>query len=67
VLLEFQERRFREIASESPVEIKVQLYLCRDGFEALAAALKPHSLIDQGGRRRRRTSSGPDGGPDAEF
>jgi hypothetical protein len=33
VLLEFQERRFQEIAAESPVNIRVQLYLCRDGLE----------------------------------
>jgi hypothetical protein len=35
VLLEFQERRFRQIAAESPTEIRVQLYLCRDGLETL--------------------------------
>jgi hypothetical protein len=52
VLLEFQENRFREIAKESPVEIRVQLYLCRDSLETLKAVLNPRSLIVVGGRKR---------------
>jgi hypothetical protein len=52
VLLEFHEKRFREIATESPVDIRVQLYLCRDGLEMLRKALKPHSLVIVGGRKR---------------
>jgi hypothetical protein len=52
VLLEFQENRFREIAAESPVDIRVKLYLCRDGLETLKRALKPRSLIVVGGRKR---------------
>ena len=52
VLLDFQEKRFREIASQSPVDITVQLYLCRDGLETLKHVLKPHSLIVVGGRKR---------------
>src|SRR5215470_13453064 len=32
VLLAFNERRFREIAAQSPVETSVQIYLCRDGL-----------------------------------
>jgi hypothetical protein len=52
VLLEFQERRFREIASHSPVEIWVQLYLCRDELETLKMILRPHSLVVVGGRKR---------------
>src|ERR1700680_4376260 len=32
VLIEFNERRFGLIASRSPVETKVQIYLCRDQF-----------------------------------
>jgi hypothetical protein len=52
VLLEFQERRFQEIAAESPVDICVQLYLCRDGLETLKRVLKPRSLIVIGARRR---------------
>jgi hypothetical protein len=52
VLLDFQERRFSEIATASPVEIRVQLYLCRDVFETLNKVLLPHSLIVIGGRKR---------------
>src|SRR5262245_23212017 len=33
VLLDFQEKRFRELARESPVDIYVRLYLCRDSME----------------------------------
>src|ERR1019366_7440567 len=35
VLVEFNEKRFRVMASESPVETSVQIYLCRDRFETL--------------------------------
>ena len=52
VLLDFQENRFREIAKESPVNIRVQLYLCRDTLETLNRVLKPRSLIVVGGRKR---------------
>jgi hypothetical protein len=33
VRLDFQETRFRKIAEESPVDIRVQLYLCRDELD----------------------------------
>jgi hypothetical protein len=52
VLVEFNEKRFRVIAGESPVETSVQIYLCRDRFETLAAVLKPGSIIVLGGRKR---------------
>jgi hypothetical protein len=52
VLLEFNENRFRVMASESPVETGVQVYLCRDRFETLAAVLKPGSIVLIGGRKR---------------
>ena len=52
VLIEFNERRFRVIASESPVEMTVHIYLCRDQLETLAAVLQPHSVVVVGGRRR---------------
>ena len=52
VLVEFQERRFREIAAQSPVEVRVNFYLCRDALETLKAVLKPHSLVVLGGPRR---------------
>jgi len=51
VLLEFNERRFRTIAGATPAETTVHLYLCRDRWEALKAALKVRSLIVVGGRR----------------
>src|SRR5262245_35918190 len=52
ILWEFQEKRFQEIAAQSPVEIQVQLYLCRDSMDTLKTVLKPHSLVVIGGRRR---------------
>jgi hypothetical protein len=52
VLLAFSERRFREIAMESPVETTVQIFLCRDRWETLKGVLAPHSLVVVGGRRR---------------
>ena len=53
VLLEFNENRFRVMASQSPVETSVQVYLCRDRLEALTSALKPGSIVVLGGRKRR--------------
>jgi hypothetical protein len=50
VLLEFSERRFREIATESPVDTTVRLYLCRDRLETLNTVLAPRSLVVLGGR-----------------
>jgi hypothetical protein len=52
VLLDFQEKRFSEIAAQSPVETRVQIYLCRDDIELLERVLKPHSLVVIGGRRK---------------
>jgi len=51
-LLDWNERRFRVIASQSPVETMVRLYLCRDRLELLTSTLKPHSLVVIGGRTR---------------
>jgi hypothetical protein len=51
-LLEWNERRFRVIAEESPVETTVQIYLCRDRVDTLKAALSTRSLVVIGGRRR---------------
>ena len=53
VLLDWNERRFRVLANESPVETAVQLYLCRDRLDTLKASLKPQSLVVIGGRKRR--------------
>jgi hypothetical protein len=52
VLVEFNENRFRAIASESPVETSVQIYLCRDRIETLTSVLKPRSIVVLGGRKR---------------
>jgi hypothetical protein len=52
VLLDFNERRFFAIASQSGVDTTVRIYLCRDQWEALRLVLKPHSLILIGGRKR---------------
>ena len=52
VLLDFNERRFRVIAGECPVETAVQIYLCRDRYDLLARALKPHSVVVIGSRKR---------------
>ena len=52
VLVEFNENRFRVMASESPVETSVQIYLCRDRFETLATVLKSGSIVVVGGRKR---------------
>jgi hypothetical protein len=53
VLVEFNEHRFRTIASESLVETGVQIYLCRDRMEMLLVTLSPNSLVVIGGRKRR--------------
>ncbi len=52
VLLEFNERRFRLIASQSPVETTVRIYLCRDGLEILTHVLSPGSIVVIGGQKR---------------
>jgi hypothetical protein len=52
VLVEFNENRFRVMASESPVETSVQIYLCRDRFETLTSVLNPGSIVVVGGRKR---------------
>jgi len=52
VLVEFNENRFRVMASQSPVETSVHIYLCRDRFETLASVLSPRSIVVLGGRKR---------------
>ncbi|MBZ5581409.1 MAG: hypothetical protein LAQ30_04245 [Acidobacteriia bacterium] len=52
VLLDFNERRFFTIASESHVDTTVRIYLCRDQWEALRRILAPRSLVVLGGRKR---------------
>jgi hypothetical protein len=52
VLVDFNERRLRVIASNCRVETRVSIYLCRDCFETLQSVLKPHSLVVVGSRKR---------------
>jgi hypothetical protein len=52
VLVEFNENRFRVMATESPVETSVQVYLCRDRSEMLLQRLSPGSLVVIGGRKK---------------
>jgi hypothetical protein len=52
VLVDFNERRLRVIASHCCVETRVSIYLCRDTLETLKSVLKPGSLVVVGTRRR---------------
>jgi hypothetical protein len=52
VLIDWNERRFRVIADDSPVETLVRIYLCRDRLDLLHTVLAPHSIVVIGGRRR---------------
>ena len=52
VLIDWNERRFSVIASQSPAETEVRLYLCRDRLEMLAKVLSPRSLVVVGARKR---------------
>jgi hypothetical protein len=52
VLVDFNERRLRVIASDCRVETSVSVYLCRNPLETLKSVLKPHSLVVVGSRKR---------------
>jgi hypothetical protein len=52
VPVEFNENRFRVMASKSPVETSVHIYLCRDRFQTLTSVLKAGSIVVLGGRKR---------------
>ena len=52
ILVEFNERRFRTLASQIPVPTGVLIYLCRDAQETLTGVLPPRSTLVIGGRRR---------------
>ena len=52
VLVDWNERRFRVVTSDSPVETKVRIYLCRDPAHTLTTVLKPHSVVVLGGNKR---------------
>ena len=52
VLVDFNEKRFHVIASQSPVKTRVCIYLCRDQIETLRGVLRPGSIVVVGGRKR---------------
>jgi hypothetical protein len=52
VSLDFNKQRLIDIASESPIETTVHLYLCRWRLETLALALKPGAVVVIGARKR---------------
>jgi hypothetical protein len=52
IAVEFNENRFRVLASESAVETRVQICLCRDRFVALRSVLKPRSIVILAGPKR---------------
>lgn len=52
VLVDFNERRLRVIASNCRVETRVCIYLCRDALETLQTVLKPHAVVVVGCRKK---------------
>ena len=52
VRTEWNEERIGRIASESPVETTVRLFVCRDRAETLKDALARRSVVVIGGHRR---------------
>jgi hypothetical protein len=48
----FLEGQLRTLASEVPMEIAAQIYLCRDRRRTLRVVLKARSLVIVGGRKR---------------
>ena len=52
VLVDFNERRLRVIASHCCVETRVSIYLCREPLETLKSVLKRGSLVVVGTRKR---------------
>lgn len=51
VLVDFNERRMRVLASGCPVETCVSIYLGRDPVEILKSVLRPGSLVVVGSRK----------------
>ncbi|SRR5258708_5290097 len=48
----FNERRLRTIASGVPIETRIEVCLCRDRWQLMESALRPHSLVVLSGRLR---------------
>ena len=53
VFLNFSENRFRDLAAESQVDARVQIYLCRDQLETLLSVLPEDTLVVLGGTKPR--------------
>lgn len=51
VLVDFNERRLRVLASGCRVDTRIAIYLCRDAGETLQSVLKPGSLVVVGTRK----------------
>src|ERR1035441_8751451 len=51
VSAEFSRRRLQTLASEGSIDTRVELWLCRDRYDALCQALKPDALVVIGVRR----------------
>lgn len=51
ILVDWNERRYQQIAGVSPVETLVEIRLCRDANDAILSALEEHSLVVIGCRR----------------
>jgi hypothetical protein len=52
LVLDFIRQRLGEIASDSPVDTTIRHYFCRDRIVALAAVLRPGSIVVIGGRKK---------------
>ena len=52
VAVGWNEKRLRAVASISPVETAIRIYLCRNRLETLKSALQPGSIVVIGYRKR---------------
>ena len=50
--VDWNEKRLREVASISPVDTVIRIYLCRDRLQTLKTALQPGSIVVIGCKRR---------------
>src|ERR1700690_2587746 len=51
VSAEFNRRRIQTLASQRSIDTRVELWLCRDRYDALSRALEPEALVVIGVRR----------------
>ena len=51
VSAEFSRRRLQTLASEGSIDTRVELWLCRDRYDALCRALEPDAIVVIGVRR----------------